>query len=124
MQLKNIRARDALLVLYTPARLFSHCGWISGLHLDYVGITDCVGLLTWEMKDVVSAVIELDCFPGHAVGLDDCMHCVIEKGSHDCFRIGSNNPASSSYIPLFCFFSLGCGRVTGLHCDCVASLCW
>ena len=52
-----------------------------------MGITDCVGLLTWEMKDVVSAVIELDCFPGHAVGLDDWL----EKGSQDCFRIGSYN---------------------------------
>ena len=58
------------------------------MHWDCVGITDCVGLLTWEMKDVVSAVIELDCVPGHAVGLDDCMHCGIEKGAQDCFRIG------------------------------------
>ena len=61
----------ALLVLYSPAVLSSNCGGISGLHLDCVGITDCVRLLVWEMKHVVSAVIEMDCVPGHSVGLDD-----------------------------------------------------
>ena len=63
--------RRVALVLYTPARSLSNCEWISGLHLDCVGITDCVRLLVWEMKHVVSAVIELDCVPRHAVGLDD-----------------------------------------------------
>ena len=41
------------------------------MHLDCVGIADCVRLLVWEMKHVVSAVIEMDCVPGHSVGLDD-----------------------------------------------------
>ena len=47
------------LVLYSPAVLSSYCGGISGLHQNCAGITDCVGLLTWEMKRVVSDVIEL-----------------------------------------------------------------
>ena len=61
----------ALLVLYSPAVSSSNCGGISGLHLDCVGIADCVRLLVWEMKHVVSAVIKMDCVPGHSVGLDD-----------------------------------------------------
>ena len=80
------------LVLYSPAVSSSYCGGISGLHQNCAGITDCVGLLTWEMKRVVSDRI-----------------------------------ASSSCVPLLYFFSLGCGRVTGLRYDrvvCVMSLLW
>ena len=69
------------LVLYSPAVLSSYCGGISGLHQNCAGITDCVGLLTWEMKRVVSDVIELLLVlvslcsissPSDVAGLRDC----------------------------------------------------
>ena len=60
---ENGRAEDWPLVLYTPARLFFYCDWISRLHWDCNRIEDCSRIVR-----IVGKAFERDldgcCMPG------------------------------------------------------------